>query len=124
MDPKYLSLSEQDYINEITGKSRSEHTAVLQALVRGIDPGVTDIFTAVDSGFSSLNARIRKASIKEYHHICGLNLATQRRMQHQQYNQEDSDQNEKYMLSSSITLVVRPPEYMNPTSSEDCMKTP
>lgn len=70
-------------------RSRSEHTAVLQALVWGIDPGVTDIFTAVDSGFSSLNARIRKASIKEYHHICGLNLATQRRMQHQQYNQED-----------------------------------
>lgn len=70
-------------------RSRSEHTAVLQALVRGIDPGVTDIFTAVGSGFSSLNGRIKKASIKEYHHICGLNLATQRRMQHQQYNQED-----------------------------------
>ncbi|KAG0748390.1 hypothetical protein G6F57_001279 [Rhizopus arrhizus] len=89
MDLKYLSLIEQDYINKITGKIHSEHTAVLQALVWGVEPGVTDIFTAVDSGFSSLNGRIRKASIKEYYHICGFNPVTQRRMQHQQHNQED-----------------------------------
>ncbi|KAI7901762.1 uncharacterized protein BX663DRAFT_437004, partial [Cokeromyces recurvatus] len=57
------------------------------ALIWGIDPGQTDIFTAVDSGTSDKKERIRKSSTKEYYHMFGYNLATQKCMNQQQKHQ-------------------------------------
>ncbi|CEP09647.1 hypothetical protein [Parasitella parasitica] len=60
-------------------------------LIWGVDPGVTDIYTAADSGDVSKKERIRRTSCKEYYHMCGFNLAKQKRMQHQNNNRQDSD---------------------------------
>jgi Putative transposase DNA-binding domain len=46
--------------------------------VWGVDPGVTDVFVAVD-GHGEDQHRVRRTSSKEYYHICGFNKATEQR---------------------------------------------
>ncbi|CEP20106.1 hypothetical protein [Parasitella parasitica] len=46
---------------------------------------------AADYGDASKKERIRRTSCKEYFHMCGFNLAKQKRMQHQNNNQQDFD---------------------------------
>ncbi|CEG81449.1 hypothetical protein RMATCC62417_15653 [Rhizopus microsporus] len=46
-----------------------------------VDPGISTIFTAVDS---TEHERIRTTSLEEYYHLCGYNLATRRRKEHQE----------------------------------------
>jgi transcription elongation factor Elf1 len=58
------------------------------ALVWGVDPGITDVFTACDSS-SDKAERIRRTSSKEYYHLCGYNHAAQERKKHQQDHQDD-----------------------------------
>ncbi|CEP07234.1 hypothetical protein [Parasitella parasitica] len=60
-------------------------------LIWGVDPGVTDIYTAADSDDASKKEIIRTTSCKEYYHMFGFNLAKQKRMQHQNDNQQDFD---------------------------------
>ncbi|CEG73520.1 hypothetical protein RMATCC62417_08883 [Rhizopus microsporus] len=46
-----------------------------------VDPGISTIFTAVDS---TEHERIQATSLEEYYHLCGYNLATRRRKEHQE----------------------------------------
>ncbi|CEG75868.1 hypothetical protein RMATCC62417_10844 [Rhizopus microsporus] len=46
-----------------------------------IDPGISTIFTTVDS---TEHERIRTTCLEEYYHLCGYNLATRRRKEHQE----------------------------------------
>ncbi|KAI8977177.1 hypothetical protein BDF20DRAFT_873399 [Mycotypha africana] len=52
--------------------------------VWAVDPGVTDIITAVNS---SDTERLRTASLDEYFHLCGFNDANIARRQHQSKNE-------------------------------------
>ncbi|CEI88761.1 hypothetical protein RMCBS344292_03139 [Rhizopus microsporus] len=49
--------------------------------VWAVDPGISTIFTAVDS---TGHERVRTTSLKEYYHLCGYNLTTRRRKEHQE----------------------------------------
>ncbi|KAG1175000.1 hypothetical protein G6F70_000727 [Rhizopus microsporus] len=51
------------------------------AEIWAVDPGISTIFTAVDS---TEHERIRIISLEEYYHLCGYNLATRRRKEHQE----------------------------------------
>lgn len=55
------------------------------------DPDITNFFITLYSDFSYSKERIKKISIKEHYHMFGFNLATQKRMQHQQHNQKYLD---------------------------------
>src|ERR1700676_3878792 len=44
----------------------------------GVDPGITDIFVAVD-GLLEDPHRVRQTSCQEYYHLCGYNKATRQR---------------------------------------------
>ncbi|ORE02865.1 hypothetical protein BCV72DRAFT_316723, partial [Rhizopus microsporus var. microsporus] len=46
-----------------------------------IDPGISAIFTAIDS---TEHERSRTSSLEKYYHLCGYNLATIRRKEHQE----------------------------------------
>ncbi|ORE19455.1 hypothetical protein BCV71DRAFT_177649, partial [Rhizopus microsporus] len=46
-----------------------------------VDPGISTIFTAVDS---TEHERVRTTSLEECYHLCGYNLATRRRKEHQE----------------------------------------
>ncbi|CEI98913.1 hypothetical protein RMCBS344292_13009 [Rhizopus microsporus] len=46
-----------------------------------VDPSISTIFTAVDS---TEHERIQATSLEEYYHLCGYNLATRRRKEHQE----------------------------------------
>ena len=76
-------------MKKLTPADFAEDVKNNNALIWGIDPGQTDIYTTVDSGDSNKKERIRKTSTKEYYHMCGYNMATQKRMQHQLQNQDD-----------------------------------
>ncbi|KAI7897713.1 uncharacterized protein BX663DRAFT_490641 [Cokeromyces recurvatus] len=52
-----------------------------------INHGQTDIYTAVDTGTFDKKGRIRKTSTREYYHRSRYNLATQKRLNHQQKHQ-------------------------------------
>ncbi|GAB5591742.1 hypothetical protein Unana1_06642 [Umbelopsis nana] len=57
----------------------------------GVDPGVTDIFVAVDDGASLEDTdacRIRKTSTKEYYDLCGYNVASEKRSR---WKREDAE---------------------------------
>ncbi|CEG82028.1 hypothetical protein RMATCC62417_16158 [Rhizopus microsporus] len=54
---------------------------VNDAEIWAVDPGISTIFTAVDS---TEHERIRTTSLEEYYHLCGYNLATRRRKEHQE----------------------------------------
>ncbi|CEP15642.1 hypothetical protein [Parasitella parasitica] len=76
-----------------------------QFLIWGVDPGVTDIYTAADSGDASKRERIKRTSCKEYYHICGFNLAKQKRMQHQNNNLQDFDFISKLPILKTSNLI-------------------
>ncbi|PHZ16394.1 uncharacterized protein RHIMIDRAFT_233994 [Rhizopus microsporus ATCC 52813] len=46
-----------------------------------VGPGISTIFIAIDS---TEHERIRTTSLGEYYHLCGYNLATRRRKEHQE----------------------------------------
>ncbi|CEP18456.1 hypothetical protein [Parasitella parasitica] len=75
-----------------------------QVIIWGVDPGVTDIYTAADSGDTSKKERIRKTSCKEYYHMYGFNLAKQKRMQHQN-NLQDFDFISKLPTSKTSNFI-------------------
>lgn len=57
----------------------------------GVDPGVTDMFVAVDDGASLEDTdacRIRKTSTKEYYDLCGYNVASEKRSR---WKREDAE---------------------------------
>jgi hypothetical protein len=60
------------------------------AVVWGVDPGVTNVFTAVDSSSCNKPERIRLTSSKEYYHLCGFNTASREREEHRKIYPEDS----------------------------------
>jgi DNA-dependent RNA polymerase auxiliary subunit epsilon len=74
--------------NVLTPKVFAEEIMKNEALVLGVDSSITDAFIAVNSSSSSSKEKIRKTLTKQYYHICGFNLATKVRMQHQQHNRE------------------------------------
>ncbi|CEI95043.1 hypothetical protein RMCBS344292_09244 [Rhizopus microsporus] len=49
------------------------------AEIWAVDPGISTIFTAVDS---TEHERVRTTSLEEYYHLCGYNLATRRQKEH------------------------------------------
>ncbi|CEI90906.1 hypothetical protein RMCBS344292_05215 [Rhizopus microsporus] len=51
------------------------------AEIWAIDPGISAIFTAVES---TEHEHVRTISLEEYYHLCGYNLATRRRKEHQE----------------------------------------
>ncbi|PHZ09576.1 uncharacterized protein RHIMIDRAFT_240696 [Rhizopus microsporus ATCC 52813] len=51
-----------------------------------VDPGISAIFTAVDS---TEHERVRTTSLEEYYHLCGYSLATRRREEHQEYHLDE-----------------------------------
>ncbi|CEG76575.1 hypothetical protein RMATCC62417_11459 [Rhizopus microsporus] len=51
------------------------------AEIWAVDPGISTIFTEVDS---TEHERTRATSLEEYYHLCGYNLATRRRKEHQE----------------------------------------
>ncbi|CEI97429.1 hypothetical protein RMCBS344292_11561 [Rhizopus microsporus] len=51
------------------------------AEIWAVDPGISTIFTAVDS---TEHERVRTTSLEVYYHLCGYNLATRRRKEHQE----------------------------------------
>ncbi|CEG75062.1 hypothetical protein RMATCC62417_10170 [Rhizopus microsporus] len=69
------------------------------AEVWAVVPGISAIFTAVDS---TEHERIRTASLEEYYHLCGYNLATRRRKEHQECHFDEF----KY-ISESPTLKLQ-----------------
>ncbi|KAI9263631.1 hypothetical protein EDC94DRAFT_670893 [Helicostylum pulchrum] len=73
-------LTPKDFENEVKNN---------EAVVWGADPGVTEIYTAVDSGCTQDKERIRKTSTKEYYHNCDYNNVKATRMKHQNENQRD-----------------------------------
>lgn len=73
-------------INKIQNVLTPEDFAEEAKSNEAFDPNITDFFTAVDSSSSYSKETIRKISIKKYYHIISFNLATQKCMQHQQYN--------------------------------------
>ncbi|ORE03906.1 hypothetical protein BCV72DRAFT_186705, partial [Rhizopus microsporus var. microsporus] len=51
-----------------------------------VDPGISIIFTVVDS---TEHERIRTTSLEEYYYLYGYNLATRRRKEHQEYHLDE-----------------------------------
>ncbi|CEI91879.1 hypothetical protein RMCBS344292_06156 [Rhizopus microsporus] len=51
------------------------------AEIWAVDPGISTIFTAVDS---TEHERVRIISLEEYYHLCSYNLAIRRRKEHQE----------------------------------------
>ncbi|CEI91151.1 hypothetical protein RMCBS344292_05451 [Rhizopus microsporus] len=51
------------------------------AEIWAVEPGISTIFTAVDS---TQHERVRITSLEEYYHLCCYNLATRRRKEHQE----------------------------------------
>ncbi|CEP12889.1 hypothetical protein [Parasitella parasitica] len=62
----------------LTAADFCEDTKNNHVLIWGVDRGVTDIYTAADSGDASKKERIRRTSSKEYYLMCGFNLARQK----------------------------------------------
>ncbi|CEJ01632.1 hypothetical protein RMCBS344292_15655 [Rhizopus microsporus] len=56
------------------------------AEIWAVDLGISTIFTAVDS---TEHERVRTTSLEEYYHLCGYNLATRRRKEHQECHLEE-----------------------------------
>ncbi|CEG83052.1 hypothetical protein RMATCC62417_17028 [Rhizopus microsporus] len=57
------------------------------AEIWAVDPGISTIFTAVGS---TEHERIRTTSLEEYYRLCGYNLATRRRKEHQECHLDES----------------------------------
>ncbi|CEJ01724.1 hypothetical protein RMCBS344292_15745 [Rhizopus microsporus] len=51
------------------------------AEIWAVDPGISAIFTAVDS---TEHKRVRTTILEEHYHLCGYNLATRRQKEHQE----------------------------------------
>ncbi|KAG1166195.1 hypothetical protein G6F36_013040 [Rhizopus arrhizus] len=87
--PKKVFPNDDKVQNVLILKDFTEEIKNNEALVWTVDLGATDMFTIFYSGSSPSKEKFRKIFTKEYYHMCGVNLAAQERMQHQQYNQEN-----------------------------------
>ncbi|KAG1055123.1 hypothetical protein G6F43_002912 [Rhizopus delemar] len=87
--PKKVFPNDDKVQNVLILKDFTEEIKNNEALVWTVDLGATDMFTIFYSGSSPSKEKLRKIFTKEYYHMCGVNLAAQERMQHQQHNQEN-----------------------------------
>jgi hypothetical protein len=79
MFKKTVSIQDESRREPKTPKDFAD--IVDDAEIWAVDPGISAIFTAVDS---TEHERIRTTSLEEYYHLCGYNLATRRRKEHQE----------------------------------------
>jgi hypothetical protein len=72
-------LSEQ---REITPKDFTAEADIGRLLIWDVDLGITDSYTAADSGVSSKIEKVRKTSTQEHYYLCGYKLTLQYRLKH------------------------------------------
>ena len=75
------TVSIQDKYKREPKTPKNSVDIVDDAEIWAVDPGISTIFTAVDS---TEHERVRTTSLEEYYHLCGYNLATRRRKEHQE----------------------------------------
>ncbi|CEI88061.1 hypothetical protein RMCBS344292_02462 [Rhizopus microsporus] len=100
MFKKTVSIQDEPRKESKTPKDSAD--IVDDAEIWAVDPGISTVFTAVDS---TEHERVRTTSLEEYYHLCGYNLATRKRKEYQECHLDESKYNSELSTLKTVNLI-------------------